>query len=77
VDPRAGLDDVEKRNFLVLPGLELRLLGRPARSQSLYRPPYHYCCVKQEITQNFDRIRFGKIALGILMRGIILKYVLT
>jgi hypothetical protein len=37
VDPRAGLDDVEKRNFLTLPGLELRPLGRPARSQSLYR----------------------------------------
>jgi hypothetical protein len=30
VDPRAGLDDVEKRKFLTLPGLELRPLGRPA-----------------------------------------------
>jgi hypothetical protein len=30
VDPRAGLDDVEKRRFLTLPGLELRYLGRPA-----------------------------------------------
>jgi hypothetical protein len=37
VDPRAGLDDVEKRKFLTLPGLDLRPLGRPARSQSLYR----------------------------------------
>jgi hypothetical protein len=37
VDPRAGLDDVEKRKFLTLPGLELRTLGRPARNQSLYR----------------------------------------
>jgi hypothetical protein len=36
VDPRAGLDDVEKRKFLTLPGLELRSLGRPARKQSLY-----------------------------------------
>jgi hypothetical protein len=36
VDPRAGLDDVEKRQFLALPGLELRTLRRPARSQSLY-----------------------------------------
>jgi hypothetical protein len=26
VGPRAGLDDVEKRKFLTLPGLELRLL---------------------------------------------------
>jgi hypothetical protein len=34
--PRAGLDDVDKRKFLTLPGLELRPLGRPARSQSVY-----------------------------------------
>jgi hypothetical protein len=32
VDLRAGLDDLEKRKFLTLPGLELRHLGRPARS---------------------------------------------
>jgi hypothetical protein len=38
--PRAGLDDVERRKFLTLPGLELRSLGRPARSQSLYRLRY-------------------------------------
>jgi hypothetical protein len=31
VDPRAGLDDVEKRKFLTLPGLELQPQGRPAR----------------------------------------------
>jgi hypothetical protein len=36
VDPRAGLDDAEKRKFFTLPGLELRPLGRPACSQSLY-----------------------------------------
>jgi hypothetical protein len=30
VDPRTGLDVVEKRKFLTLPGLELRPLGRPA-----------------------------------------------
>jgi hypothetical protein len=40
VDPRAGLDDVEKGKFLTLPGLELRPLGRPGRSQSLYRLRY-------------------------------------
>jgi hypothetical protein len=40
VDPRADLDDVEKRKFLVLPGLELQPLGRSARSQSLYRLRY-------------------------------------
>jgi hypothetical protein len=36
VEPRADLDDVEKRKFLTLLGLELRPLGRPVRSQSLY-----------------------------------------
>jgi hypothetical protein len=44
VDPRAGLDDMEKRKFLILPGLELRPLGRPARSQSLYRLRYTGSC---------------------------------
>jgi hypothetical protein len=37
VGPSSGLDDVEKRQFFTLPGLELLSLGRPARSQSLYR----------------------------------------
>jgi hypothetical protein len=32
VDPRAGLDDVEKRKFLTLPGLELGPLGHLAHS---------------------------------------------
>jgi hypothetical protein len=32
LDPRAGLDNVEKRKFLTLPGLELRPLTRPAHS---------------------------------------------
>jgi hypothetical protein len=36
VDPRAGLDDVEKGKFWNLRELELRPLGRPARRQSLY-----------------------------------------
>jgi hypothetical protein len=40
VDPRAGLDDLQKRKSLTLRGLELRPLGRPARSQSLYRLRY-------------------------------------
>jgi hypothetical protein len=35
--PRIGLDDVERRKVLPLPGLEPRPFGRPARSQSLYR----------------------------------------
>jgi hypothetical protein len=40
VGPRADLEDVEKRELLTLPGLELRPLCRPARSQSLYRLRY-------------------------------------
>jgi hypothetical protein len=40
VGPRASLDDVKRRKFLALPGRELRPLGRPARSQSLYRLCY-------------------------------------
>jgi hypothetical protein len=44
VGPRADLDDVEKRKFLTLPGLELRLLGRPARSQSLCQSRYPGSC---------------------------------
>jgi hypothetical protein len=38
--PRTGLDDVEKRKFLTLLGFEFQPLGRPARSQSLYRLRY-------------------------------------
>jgi hypothetical protein len=32
VDPRASLDDMEKRKFFTLPGLELQPLACPARS---------------------------------------------
>jgi hypothetical protein len=40
VGPRARLDELEKRKFLTLPGLEFRPLGRPTRSQLLYRLSY-------------------------------------
>jgi hypothetical protein len=39
VNPRAGLDDMERRTFFTLRELELRPLGPPALSQSLYRLP--------------------------------------
>jgi hypothetical protein len=39
VDLRASLDDLEKRKFLTLPGLELRSPGRPARSYTDYAIP--------------------------------------
>jgi hypothetical protein len=40
VSPRAGLGDTKMITFLTLPRLELRPLGRPARSLSLYRLRY-------------------------------------
>jgi hypothetical protein len=42
VIPRAGLNNVRKRKFLTLQGLELRPLSRLTRSQSLYRLRYEY-----------------------------------
>jgi hypothetical protein len=37
---RTGVDDVEKKKFLTPLGLEVRHLGSPERSQSLYRLRY-------------------------------------
>jgi hypothetical protein len=42
VDLKAGLDDLEKRKFLTLPGLELRPLDRPARSDYAIPAPHIY-----------------------------------
>jgi hypothetical protein len=36
VDPRTGLDDVEKRRSLTIPGLEFQPLSRPTHSPSLH-----------------------------------------
>jgi hypothetical protein len=44
VDPRAGLDDLERIKFFTLPVLELRPLGRQDCSQSLYRLRYPGSC---------------------------------
>jgi hypothetical protein len=44
VDPRVGLDDMEKRKFLPPPALELRPLGCTARRQSPYRLSYFGSC---------------------------------
>jgi hypothetical protein len=40
VGPTAGLDGMKRRRIRPFPGLELRPLCRPARSQSLYRLSY-------------------------------------
>jgi hypothetical protein len=52
---RAGLDDVEKRQFLTLPGLELLSIGRPARSQSLYRLSYPGSKIQRVRPENAPR----------------------
>jgi hypothetical protein len=39
-DPTIGLNDVKRRKILLLLRLELQILGRPARTQSLYRLSY-------------------------------------
>jgi hypothetical protein len=57
VDLRAGLDDLEKRKFLTLLGLELRPLGRPARSQSLYRLRYAKQVVHIKVTTVPEKLK--------------------
>jgi hypothetical protein len=61
VDSRSCLDDVEKRQFLTLPGLERRPLCRPTVSQSLYRlryPGYHTVSV---INYNYFNVYWVKV----------------
>jgi hypothetical protein len=52
VDPIVGMDDVETKKFLTLPGLELQPLGRPVRSQLLYRLRYPGSSVSSKPTRN-------------------------
>jgi hypothetical protein len=58
VNPRAGLDDVEKYKLLALPELELRPLGRPARSQSLYRLRYPAPIFNSVLDKNFKKYAY-------------------
>jgi hypothetical protein len=51
VDPRTGLDAAE-RKFLPSSGLELRPLGRSARSQSLYRLSYPGSAIYITLAEN-------------------------
>jgi hypothetical protein len=71
VDLRAGLHDLEKRKFLTLPGLELRPLGRPARSQSLYqlRSPGSKCFFPRFEYHMFDVLYQSVIYLLTLLRS--------
>jgi hypothetical protein len=60
VDPTASLDDLEERKFLTLPGLELRTIGRPARSRSVYRLHYPgYPISLRSILTLSTHLRFG------------------
>jgi hypothetical protein len=63
VDLRAGLGDLKKRKFLTLLGLELRLLGRPASSQSLYRLRHHGSDSAKNIQTNSKRSCVGVVKL--------------
>jgi hypothetical protein len=60
VDPRVGLDEVEKRKFLNLPGLELPSLGRPTHSQSLYRLRYPGSLICEMRSENGSECWLGK-----------------
>jgi hypothetical protein len=71
VDPRPGLDDVEKRKFLTLPGLEFLSFGRPASSQSLYRLRYAgsrlECAIHILYTYYIILLKFGRLDRWILI----------
>jgi hypothetical protein len=60
VSPSTGLDDVEKRKFLTLRGLELCPLSRPALSQSLYRLRYSY--LPLSVWDRYDFVTWGYTA---------------
>jgi hypothetical protein len=68
VGPIAGLDYVEKRKLLTLPGLELRPLGRPARRQSLYRLHVPDLCVCVYIIKTYTFHIYAYMHMQILER---------
>jgi hypothetical protein len=60
MDPKAGMDVVEKKTFLTLRELELIPLGRPGHSQSLYAIPALQPSVNQNnIQKDHSSISFG------------------
>jgi hypothetical protein len=65
VGPRASLDYVEKLKFLLPPGLELRHLGRPAHSQSLYRLGYPGECSVSEHPEYLEIIMYIKFCTDV------------
>jgi hypothetical protein len=59
MDPRTSLGDMEKRKFLILPGHELRPIGCPTRSQSLYRLPCSY--LPLSVWDRYDFVTWGTL----------------
>jgi hypothetical protein len=65
VGRRAGLDDVEKGKFMIIPGFEHRPFDRPARRQSLCRLPLPFIVfLKYEMTNPC-----GSVAVNGFMRS--------
>jgi hypothetical protein len=61
LDPRSGLDDVERRQFFTLPVLELRSLGRLARNQSLYRLSYPGSLILKRSSDKYSAKKSAKL----------------
>jgi hypothetical protein len=56
--PRAGIDDVKKRQVFILPGLELRLLESPDRSQAPYWLRYRGSYPGIIVTENWHKFLY-------------------
>jgi hypothetical protein len=66
--PSASMDDVEKRKWLTLPGLELWTHSRPAHSQSLYRlryQPIRFQSRNSAMMKNFQSINAHAVTQNI------------
>jgi hypothetical protein len=68
------VDGVEKRKFLTLPGLELRPLGHPASSQSLYRLSYCGSCKRLYLHGNNGRPTLGETGFTCQTDFILVRY---
>jgi hypothetical protein len=66
VGPRAGLDDMQKEKFFALPRLELRSLGRSARSQPLYRLSVRVKSRKEGNSQDSESYVRDKVSLCLI-----------
>jgi hypothetical protein len=66
VGSRAGLDDVEKRKSLILPGLELLPLSRPSHSQSLHELASPASPISLLLKAKFVRINYS-VTLGLVI----------